>query len=87
MGDSVLLLVACGAPFPAEPLPRWGGGWDTDGHLHPHYHAQITTGLLEFGFFPPFSCAVAVKFIPQWVMPLVGCIDFWSSLLVIFCLK
>lgn len=86
MGDSVLLPVARGAPFPAEPLPSLGV-WGTGGHPHPQYHAQITTGPLEFGFFPPFSCAVAVKFIPQWVMPLVGCIDFCSLLLVIFCLK
>lgn len=86
MGDSVFVLVARSAPFPAEPLPSLGP-WCTGGHPHPQSHAQSTTGLLEIEVFPPFSCAVAVKFIPQWLIPLVGCIDFCSSLLVIFCRK
>lgn len=82
----MLLLVARGAPFPAEPLPSLGARCP-GGCPHPQSHAQSTTGLLESGFSPPFSCAVAVKFIPTWLMPLAGCIDFCSSLLVIFCLK
>lgn len=66
----MLLLVARGAPFPAEPLPSLGP-WCTAGYPPPQSHAQSTTELLEFGFFLPSSCAVAVKLIPRWPMPFV----------------
>lgn len=74
------------SPFLLSPCPAWGlvPCWvPTPPAPCSEHHS--TAGI--WVFFSPVSCAVAVKSIPRWLMPLVGCIDFCSSLLVIFCPK
>lgn len=51
--------------------------------LNPMHKAAV-----EFIFFHSvFLCSCCKKYIVQWVLPLLGYIDFCSLLVVIFCLK